>query len=129
MLNAQSLLKSLTKPLLGVLRYGLTLGLFCVIWWWDARYLNRAFDVNLGIIKAATVLVDGSGKFEAMLRAFSAEKMLLFGEGSALLWAAGRAISLVGQKVWRGWSAHAPTTHAARPAVPTIFDRSRREHS
>lgn len=75
---------------LGALRYGLTLALFCGIWWYDARYLNWAFDANLTAIKVATGVADGSGKAEAMLRAFSAEKMLLFGEASAVVWAIGR---------------------------------------
>lgn len=79
----------LTKPALGVVRYALTLALFCGLWWYDARLLNWAFDLNLALIKAVTGILDGSGKAEAMMRAFAAEKMLLFGEGSAIIWALG----------------------------------------
>lgn len=86
-------ISGLAKPALGVIRYGLTLVLFSAIWWYDARYLNWAFDVNLALIKGVSSIVDGSGKAEAMMRAFAAEKMLLFGECSALIWAAGRAVS------------------------------------
>lgn len=89
----KAIVRGLMKPTLGVVRYALTLALFCLVWWYDARYLNRLFDVNLSVIKGASGLIDGSGKVEAMLRAFAAEKMLLFGEGSALIWAAGQGIA------------------------------------
>lgn len=82
----------LAKPVLGILRYVITLALFCVVWWYDARYLNRWFDANLAVIKGASSLVDNSGKVEAMLRAFAAEKMLLFGEGSGLVWLVGKGL-------------------------------------
>jgi hypothetical protein len=88
-----AIVRGLMKPTLAVVRYALTLALFCVVWWYDARYLNRLFDVNLSVIKGASGLIDGSGKVEAMLRAFAAEKMLLFGEGSALIWVAGQGIA------------------------------------
>jgi hypothetical protein len=86
-------ISGLAKPALGVFRYALTLLLFCGIWWFDARYLNWAFDLNLAVIKRATSVFDGSGKAEAMMRAFAAEKMLLFAEGSALIWGIGRIAS------------------------------------
>jgi hypothetical protein len=85
----KKVIRSLSKPALGVLRYALTLGLFCGIWWYDARVLNQAFDLNLTLLKGATAVFDGSGKAEAMMRAFAAEKMLLFAEGSAIIWAVG----------------------------------------
>ena len=85
----KKVIRGLSKPALGVLRYALTLGLFCGIWWYDARVLNQAFDLNLALIKRATAVFDGSGKAEAMMRAFAAEKMLLFAEGSAIIWAVG----------------------------------------
>lgn len=96
--DAQSLgkvIRGLAKPALGALRYGLTLALFCGIWWYDARFLNWAFDLNLAFIKRVAGVFDGSGKAEAMLRAFSAEKMLLFGEGSAAIWGLGKLIAEV----------------------------------
>jgi len=84
-----TVIRGLAKPVLGAVRFGLTLVLFCGFWWFDARYLNWAFDLNLALIKDATSVFDGSGKAEAMMRAFAAEKMLLFGEGSAIIWAVG----------------------------------------
>lgn len=86
----KQMFRGLAKPALGALRYGLTLSLFCGIWWYDARYLNWAFDLNLALIKNATGVFDGSGKAEAMMRAFAAEKMLLVGEGSAIIWGIGK---------------------------------------
>jgi hypothetical protein len=87
--SIKNLIYGLAKPALGAVRYALTLILFSGLWWYDARLLNWAFDVNLALIKAVTGVFDGSGKAEAMMRAFAAEKMLLFGEGSAIIWALG----------------------------------------
>ena len=100
-MNWRALLRGFGKALLGTLRYALTLALFCGLWWYDARYLNQAFDANLSLLKAGSGLVDGSGKTEAMLRAFSAEKMLLFGEGSGLLWLLGKCAAVVGSRIFR----------------------------
>ena len=98
--NTRTMLRGLSTLLLGAVRYGLTIAIFCAVWWFDARYLNRAFDANLAIIKTASGLVDGSGKSEAMLRAFAAEKMLLFGEGSAAIWALGCAAVALKQRLF-----------------------------
>ena len=99
------ILRGLSTTLLGAARYGLTLALFCFVWWYDARYLNQAFDANLAIIKTTTGLVDSSGKSEAMLRAFAAEKMLLFGEGSAAIWAVGLAVAAGMRRLMNGRAA------------------------
>jgi hypothetical protein len=111
------LMRGLTKPTLGVLRYALTLALFCVVWWYDARYLNRLFDVNLSVIKGASGLIDGSGKVEAMLRAFAAEKMLLFGEGSGLIWLVGKGLKYVFGRLVARSSPGKPETTLGRPPV------------
>ena len=94
-MNWRTVLRGFATPLIGAIRYALTLALFCGVWWYDARALNHAFDMNLTLLKSASGMVDGSGKTEAMLRAFSAEKMLLFGEGSATLWLVGRALASI----------------------------------
>ena len=94
-MKTQAILRGLASAFLGAARYGLTLALFCAVWWYDARYLNDAFDANLAIVKTTSGLIDGSGKTEAMLRAFAAEKMLLFGEGSGVIWAVGCAVAFV----------------------------------
>jgi len=91
--------------------YGLTLVLFCGIWWYDARFLNWAFDLNLALIKRAASVFDGSGKSEAMLRAFSAEKMLLFGEGSAVIWGIAKLATKGVRRLFKG-----PRIAADRPA-------------
>ena len=96
-MNIRLIGRGILPPLLGAVRYALTLALFCVVWWYDARYLNWAFDFNLAMIKRATGLADGTGKAEALLRAFAAEKRLLFGEGSGLIWGLGRAATLAGR--------------------------------
>ena len=104
-------MSGLAKPALGVLRYALTLLLFCGIWLFDARYLNWAFDLNLAVIKRATSILDGSGKAEAMMRAFAAEKMLLFAEGSAIISGIGRIASESIRRLFKR-----PGRPASRPA-------------
>jgi hypothetical protein len=101
----------LAKLAVSGLRYTLTLAFFCGIWWYDARYLNWAFDLNLALIKRATAVFDGSGKAEAMMRAFAAEKMLLFAEASGIIWGIGRIASEGIRRLFRG-----PRRPAARPA-------------
>jgi hypothetical protein len=86
------LLKGVTVPLCGTLRYVTTMAAVCGAWWYDARYLNRAFDANLSLIKSAGQFLDESGRVEAAMRAFSAEKMLVFAEVSAVVWIAGKAV-------------------------------------
>ena len=119
-MNWWTVLRSVSTPLAGALRYALTLALFCGLWWYDARYLNQAFDANLSLLKAGSGLVDGSGKTEAMLRAFSAEKMLLFGEGSGLLWLLGKCAAVVGSRIFRR-----SKTEALPPATPRAATKQR----
>ena len=45
-MNIRLIGRGILPPLLGAVRYALTLALFCVVWWYDARYLNWAFDFN-----------------------------------------------------------------------------------
>lgn len=84
------LLRAVSVPLCGTIRYATTMAVVCGAWWYDARYLNWAFDANLSLIKTVGGLVDDRGKVEAAMRAFSAEKMLLFAEASAIIWLAGK---------------------------------------
>lgn len=84
------LLLAVSVPLCGAIRYATTMAVVCCAWWYDAKYLNSAFDANLSLIKTAGGFVDESGRVEAALRAFSTEKMLLFAEISAIVWLAGR---------------------------------------
>lgn len=109
--TVKGLVSTLAKPALGFLRYAFTLALFCGIWWYDARYLNWASDLNLTLIKRATGIFDGSGKAEAMMRAFAAEKMLLFAEGSAIIWGIGKIASEGIRRLFKG-----PRRPASRPA-------------
>jgi hypothetical protein len=113
--TVKKVMRGLTKPALGALRYALTLVLFCGVWWYDARYLNWAFDLNLALIKRAAGIFDGSGKAEAMMRAFAAEKMLLFAEGSAIIWAIGR---IAAEGIRR--LANGPRSPATRPVEPEL---------
>jgi len=90
-------LRAVCVPLCGAIRYATTMAVVCGAWWYDARYLNKAFDMNLALIKSAGGFIDGSGKAEAAMRAFSAEKMLLFAEASVIVWLGGRiALSVLG---------------------------------
>lgn len=105
-------------PLLGASRYLLTLAALVALWWYDARSMNSGFDANLALIKSLGGMVDKSGKVEAALRAFSAEKMLLFAEISAVIW-------LVGTALW--WLIGLPfrrrtATTTATPATPRPAD-------
>ena len=84
------LLRAVSVPLCGTLRYATTMAVVCGAWWYDARYLNQAFDGNLALIKSIGGFIDGSGRAEAAMRAFSAEKMLLFAEASAIVWLSGK---------------------------------------
>ncbi len=90
-------------PTLGFLRYALTVAALLALWWFDARAMNRGFDLNLAMIKSVGGWFDGSGRTEAALRAFSAEKMLLFAEISVLVWLIGKALAwLIGRAFRRG---------------------------
>ncbi len=79
-------------PLIGASRYVLTLAALVALWWFDARTMNRGFDANLALIKSVGNALDSSGRIEAALRAFAAEKMLLFAEISVVIWLAGKAL-------------------------------------
>ena len=94
-MKTQAILRGPASAFLGAARYGLTLAFFCAVWWYDARYLYQAFDANLAIVKRKSGLIDGSGKTDAMLRAFAAKKVLLLGEGSRVIWAVGCAVAFV----------------------------------
>jgi hypothetical protein len=98
-------------PLIGASRYVLTLVALVALWWFDARTMNSGFDANLSLIKAVGDALDGSGRVEAALRAFAAEKMLLFAEISAVVW-------LLGKALW--WLLTLPLRRraAAKPATP-----------
>jgi hypothetical protein len=105
-------------PLFGAARYLLTLAALVALWWFDARTMNSGFDANLSIIKSLGNAVDSSGKVEAALRAFAAEKMLLFAEISVVVW-------LVGKALW--WLFGLPfrrraASRAATPAEPNPAD-------
>lgn len=100
-------------PLLGASRYLLTLAALVALWWFDARSMNSGFDANLALIKSIGGALDSSGKVEAALRAFAAEKMLLFAEISAVIWLLGKALWwLIGLPFHR----RAASTAAPRPA-------------
>lgn len=104
-------------PLIGASRYLLTLGALLALWWFDARLMNRGFDVNLSLIKWLGNALDGSGKVEAALRAFAAEKMLLFAEISIVVWLLGKALWwLIGLPFRRRTAAEAATPAAPNPA-------------
>ena len=121
--NATRAMSGLAKPAFGLLRYALTLLLFCGIWWFDARYLNWAFDLNLAVIKRATSVLDGSGKAEAMMRAFAAEKMLLFAEGSAIIWGIGRIASESIRRLFKGSRRPASLPAESMPKTDSGFFR------
>lgn len=105
-------------PLIGASRYLLTLAALVALWWFDARTMNNGFDANLALIKSLGNAFDSSGKVEAALRAFAAEKMLLFAEISIVVW-------LVGKALW--WLIGLPfrkraESKAATPATPNPAD-------
>lgn len=91
----RGLLRAVIIPICGTIRYATTMGVVCAAWWYDARYLNQAFDMNLSLIKSVGGFVDRSGRAEAAMRAFSAEKMLLFAEAGAIVWLIGK-MAIVG---------------------------------
>ena len=95
------LLRAASVPVCGTLRYATSMAVVCGAWWYDARYLNRAFDANLSLIKSTGQFLDDRGRVEAAMRAFSAEKMLLFAEVSAVVWLAGQTILWLLGKVVR----------------------------
>jgi len=105
-------------PLIGASRYLLTLAALVALWWFDARTMNRGFDVNLSLIKSLGNALDGSGKVEAALRAFAAEKMLLFAEISIVVWLVGKALWWLVGLPFRGRAA----SKAATPAAPNPAD-------
>jgi len=82
----------MSVPVLGSLRYAVAMALLCWIWVHDAHLLNRAFDMNLACVKYVAGLTDGSGRVEAALRGFSADRMLLFTEAGILVWLAGKIL-------------------------------------
>lgn len=84
--------RPISIPVFGSLRYAVAMALLCWIWVNDARLLNGAFDLNLGLIKFVAGLTDGSGRVEAALRGFSADRMLLFTEAGILVWIAGKIL-------------------------------------
>ena len=105
-------------PVIGASRYVLTLAAVLALWWYGAPIMNSAFDTNLDLIKWLGKTLDGSGKVEGALRAFSAEKMLLFAEISVIVW-------LVGKALW--WLITLPfrrraAAKAATPAEPNPAD-------
>lgn len=95
------LLRGLSIPVVGSIRYLATLALVCGLWWYDARLLNSAFDANLALVKQLGGTVDSSGRVEAALRAFAAEKMLLFTEASILIWTSGAVTIWVIRSLFR----------------------------
>lgn len=105
-------------PLIGATRYVLTLAALVALWWFDARTMNSGFDANLGLIKSVGNALDKSGKVEAALRAFSAEKMLLFAEISIIVWLVGKGLSWLIALPFRRRAAR----EAATPAEPNPAD-------
>ena len=104
-------------PLIGATRYVLTLAALFALWLFDPQAMNNGFDANLALIKSAGRLLD-SARVEATLRAFSAEKMLLFTEISVLIWLVGKTL---------GWLLALPfrrraASKAATPAAPNPAD-------
>ena len=89
---SRKIVRAISIPIFGSLRYAVAMALLCLIWVNDARLLNGAFDLNLAIIKYIAGLTDGSGRVEAALRGFSADRMLLFTEASILVWITGKIL-------------------------------------
>jgi hypothetical protein len=89
---ARTIFRAISVPVLGSLRYTVAMALLCWTWVYDARLLNAAFDMNLAFIKHVAGLTDGSGRVEAALRGFSADRMLLFTEAGILVWLAGKIL-------------------------------------
>lgn len=116
---ARRLIGGLLMPVLGSLRYLTTLAIVCGLWWYDAHLLNLAFDKNLALIKGLGTAVDGSGRLEAAMRAFSAEKMLLFTEASILVWTAGWILFWPVGVVLARWRRSPPAAQPELPGPPT----------
>lgn len=89
---ARIIFRVISVPVLGSLRYAVAMALLCWIWVHDARLLNGAFDMNLACVKYVAGLTDGSGRVEAALRGFSADRMLLFTEAGILVWLASKIL-------------------------------------
>jgi hypothetical protein len=104
-------------PLIGASRYVLTLAALFALWWFAPRTMNNGFDANLALIKSVGNALDSSGQVEAALRAFAAEKMLLFTEISAIVWLVGKAAWwLLALPFRRRAASRAATPVAANPA-------------
>ena len=123
----RTIFRVISVPVFGSLRYAVAMALLCWIWVYDARLLNGAFDMNLAFIKNVGGLTDGSGRVEAALRGFSADRMLLFTEAGILVWLAGKLLwwpfgLLFAWRRRRGTEARqpqiAPRPSAARPSPP-----------
>lgn len=112
------LLRGLGAAVVGSLRYAATLALVCGLWWYDANLLNKAFDTNLALIKGLGSAVDGSGRVEAAMRGFSAEKMLLFTEASIVVWTAARIICWPFGLAFRRWRRSSPEKGAGAQTAP-----------
>jgi hypothetical protein len=123
---ARTIFRAISVPVLGSLRYTVAMALLCWTWVYDARLLNGAFDMNLAFIKYVAGLTDGSGRVEAALRGFSADRMLLFTEAGILVWLAGKILwwpfgALFAWRRQRATQAQqpqiAPRPSAARPSA------------
>lgn len=130
------LLRGISIPVLGSLRYLTTLAIVCGLWWYDAHLLNFAFDQNLALIKSLGTAVDGSGRVEAAMRAFAAEKMLLFTEASVLVWTAGKILCWPFGFMLRRWRKPPSPTEpepqaqtSANPSAPLIVKSSAKPES
>ena len=124
---ARTIFRVISVPVLGSLRYTVAMALLCWTWVYDAHLLNNAFDMNLAFIKYVAGATDGSGRVEAALRGFSADRMLLFTEAGILVWLAGKILwwpfgALFAWRRRRGTEARqpqiAPRPSAARPSPP-----------
>jgi hypothetical protein len=79
--------------------------------------MNRGFDANLSLIKTVGDALDSSGRVEAALRAFAAEKMLLFAEISVVVWLIGKGLWwLIGLPLRRRAAAKSATPAPPNPA-------------
>jgi len=118
----RKIFRVLSIPMYGSLRYAVAMALLCWIWVNDARLLNGAFDLNLALIKLIAGLTDGSGRVEAALRGFSADRMLLFTEAGILVWITGKILwwpfgLLFAGRHRRGTETQQPKI-AIRPSAP-----------
>jgi hypothetical protein len=125
---SRKIVRAISIPIFGSLRYAVAMALLCLIWVNDARLLNGAFDLNLAIIKYIAGLTDGSGRVEAALRGFSADRMLLFTEASILVWITGKILwwpfgLLFAWRSRRRTEAQRPKT-TTRPSAPRLSTSS-----